>query len=270
MENGSASFFMVNPSKYLMEIQDYDVLTTEELEFLTHILMSMYLREIWFHEGFVNEGQLEERLFRIGEELYNRMRSAIDPYEKAKLFFAADDLSRIDEQVNGYKDFIKSFVCEVMSSPTIAYPILHASLEALLSEPLTRVVLDNNGRRYQFTVGEDFFQKNLQQWASTQNIDGSWTGITAEEAYGRICVIGHDFGSVKGIDNDHITNLAYDYYSQAPCQTPKQLYAQFDAYRSKWGNEYNYKDFIAQAKQMLHSDSLMLADRLRLLYILRQ
>lgn len=254
----------------VLSIQNYATLSTEELELLSHILINIYQEKRLFHVEMENGDMIEERLGRIGEELSARMKKATDLYEKALLFYVADNISMATMEAAGYEEFAKGFVSEVMSTSDVAYPLLHAALIALQSEPLTQVMWNEKGRSIQFSMGEDFFQNTIRQWASTQQTNGSWTDVSAVEAYGRICVIGTDFGSVKDVDNGYITNTAYDYYSKTPSQSPKQLYMQFKAYKTKWGKKNKDNDFIVQAIQILHSDSLMLADRLRLLYITLQ
>lgn len=252
----------------VLSIKGYASLSSEEIELLSYILTNIYLQEILFHDGLASEAQLEERIDELSDVVSERIQKATALHEKAMLFNAAFDLSRADAEIADYKERVSLFVSEVMSAPNVAYPILHAAIDALQNEPLTQVIWDSKGRRSQFSIGEDFFETTLQRWATTQNADGSWPNVSADEAYGRISVIGHDYGSVKGVDNRYVTDIAYGFYSQTPCNTPKQLHAQFTAYKSKWGNNRNDKSFKVQAMQLLHANPLPLADCLRLLYIL--
>lgn len=251
-----------------LSIKDYTALATEEIFLLSRILTNLYLQEALFHDGIASEALFETCLDKLGEIVSSRMKKATDLNEKAILFNAANELSRADTEITGFKEFVSHFVNEVISAQNVDYSILHVALDALQSEPLTEVIEDSKGRRNHFSTGKDFFETTLQQWASTQNTNGSWPDVSADEAYGRIRIIGHDFGSVKGVDNRYVIDMAYDFYSQTPSHTPIELYEQFTTYKSKWGNNRNDKDFKVQAMQMLHAEPLPLADRLRLQYIL--
>lgn len=133
--------------------------------------------------------------------------------------------------------------------------------------------------KYEFTddviaiekrLGSNSDDNTIRSWAITQNKNGSWTGVSADEAYRRIRVLGNIAYKVTDVDKDRITFLAYSYYSQVPCTTAKELHAKFMAYETKYRRPDEEAPTFAhrQAIAMLQSESLPLADRLLLYDIL--
>lgn len=256
----------------VLELQDDCMdLSDEELFLLSEMYAGLFF--------FVDEKGIrirerkcyQERLDELEDELDYRCRTTDGLGKQALLLGAVSDFSRIwpyfDEEF--YKDLMQRFVKNVESAPEVDYTVLHMALHLLQLEPLTKCVFDEDAcgcRRYEFSVGEDLFKSTLRSWAKTQNTDGSWTGVPADEAYGRIVIVGQDFGSMSEVDNYRLTLLGYNHYCTTPCHTPQELYDKYKA--------YSYKRRLSPAKlsvpimqqtmTMLKSPKLTLEERLYL------
>lgn len=256
----------------VFNIRDYGRLSTEALAHLSEILAGMY----FFHSDIEMVCSLDHYnscLDGVKSELLSRLGKSADLAEQSTIFSSLCEMARVS--VYKFTDDViakeKEFISRVQSTKDIDYHILHIALLLLRRIPLANSKPDGYGNiSYTFTLRQDFYAQTLRSWATSQNKDGSWTGISADEAFGRIVVIASDCGAIKDIDSDRLTYLAYSHYSPTPCTTPKELYAKFMACDTKYRRpEENSPAVIhRQAIAMLDSESLSLADRLLLYNII--
>lgn len=96
------------------------------------------------------------------------------------------------------------------------YRMEHCAMDILMKEPLSRVQSEGRGKRKrEYSVGGEYFEKTLKEWAETLNEKGEWEeGIGKEEAMGRICLFEKDFGSIEGVDNRKVMEMAYSVYAE--------------------------------------------------------
>jgi len=256
----------------VLGIRDYDKLSAEALAHLSEILAGMY----FFHSDIEMVCSLDHYnscLDGVKSELLSRLGKSADLAEQSTIFFSLCEMARVS--IYKFTDDViakeKEFINRVQSTKDIDYHILHIALLLLRRIPLADSKPDGHGNiSYTFTLRQDFYEQTLRSWATSQNKDGLWTGISADEAFGRIVVIGGDCGAINDIDSDRLTYLAYNHYSPTPCTTPKELYAKFMACDTKYRRpEENSPAVIhRQAIAMLDSESLSLADRLLLYNII--
>lgn len=250
-------------------------LSDEELVLISKIYAILF----FFADGkggkVREQAHYRERLDEIGYELDFRCRTSCTLEQQASLLDAVSNFKRIwlcfDEDY--YKRLMQGFVRGVIQAmPGVDYHILQVALRLLQLPPLTECIDDDKaygGRRYRFCIGEELFRTTLRSWAETQNDDGSWTGVQAEEAYGRIVILGWDFGSMQQVDNCRLTMLGFNYYCTTPCHTPRELYPKYRAYSFRRGlpSRVASASIMQQALDMLKSTKLTLAEKLYLYHI---
>lgn len=232
--------------KEVFSISDYDKLSMVELAAMADILM--YQRFSMEEEDSKRCGQC---LDKIQDQLLSRIAKSTDLSEQSMIFATLCKRSWIDkyELTDDIVVTKERFNSEVQNTENVDYHILHIALQLSIN---------------------NFCENTLRSWANTQNADGSWTDVSADEAYGRIRVIGDTANSIEGIDKDRITFLAYNYYSPTPCTTVKELHAKFMAYETKYRryDEQSPAFIHRQAIAILQQESLSLADCLLLYDIL--
>lgn len=249
----------------VLGIGEYEKLSAEELSALAPLLTSI-------SRNPSNDKKSQQRLKDMSEELAFRIGKENSIDEQASLLRAISEIRLTGKfpYDDTHLHHAKRFINKVRkTADAIDYRTVHTALEILQTEPLTQCVIDDDSHgysRYKYSVGKTFYQSTLRQWAATQNADGSWTGISADEAFGRMAIVGMDFGSMEDVDNARVTMLGYNHYFCAPCDTPRNLHAKHLAHlhRRDRSIDYNRDAVIRQAMTMLESQTLTLADRLLL------
>lgn len=222
-------------ARALQLTDDCAALSDEALILLARLYAALYFFVDDHGRRTRDDATCQEMLDEIGEELDYRCRTVQTLHRQGPLLEAASAYSRIwpwfDEASSLHLQ--QTFIAKVASAPEVPCTVLHAALLLLQREPLTVCVPDDDacgGRRYVFSTGEKLFRSTLHAWADAQLADGSWPGVTAAEAYGRIAVVGADFGSMYEVDNYRLTIAAYNHYCTTPCHTPADLYAKHRAW----------------------------------------
>lgn len=170
---------------------------------------------------------------------------------------------------------------EVLRNPDCNFRILHTMFYAInngisfvtddIDSDDEKTDTDDRSDKYDFIGADNLLTKILLSYEANQNVNGSWSGISAEEAYSRISVVSLYSNFMENINPIHIVSTAYTHYAQQPCATPTMLLAKYKANGNKYkydknGNEQSY--FFEKAEEMFDSPNLSYADRLRLQYIL--
>lgn len=177
-------------------------------------------------------------------------------YSLPVTFFEKERYGSFDSQLERY----------VLHNPHCDSRVVHNMFYAIGSGPTQdRPGMENSQRVLKMLA------RSLQAYADSQNADGSWTGVHAEEAFERIYVVSQYSCMVEDINPVRTVSVAYAYYSKQPCDTPSLLYAKYKANNCKnkydeGGEEVGY--FFEKAVKMLAKPGLPYSDRLRLQYII--
>lgn len=242
-------FFGLNPY-YIHEAEDTAKLSDEEYE-------------TWRQKIFKDVSTIGDCHKLSTEELSNLNTVLMDMY-----LFPNEDIEQVCS-IDQFKSTVEGVKAELLSR------LAKSSDRAEQSMILQTLHNMNWLCKYDFTDDVIAIEKQLESntddntirsWATTQNKDGSWPGVSADEAYRRIRVLGNIAYKVADVDKDRITFLAYNYYSQTSCTTAKELYSKYMAYETKYRRPDEEAPSFAhrQAIAMLQSESLPLADRLLL------
>lgn len=280
------SLYVHNAIKEALADKDYESLSAKELLLLCQLLS----RVCWFpssdKEGsphVCEKKSVQVKLERITDVVINRCGSTKDLLEYAYLLKAIHLLNHVPFTfIEGDSiDLDGRIVEEVLRNPDCDFRILHTMFYAInngilpiaddMDSDAEETESEDRTDRYDFEGADDLLIKSLHSYEDSQNIDGSWSGISAEEAYSRISVVSLYANFVENINPIRIVSTAYAHYAQQPCTTPTLLLAKYEANGDKYkydksGNEQSY--FFEKASEMLASPCLAYADSLRLQYIL--
>lgn len=250
-------------------------MTAEALSAYARLMAAIYMEAYLSDSGLCEQPSFLEKLGGLCAEL-QRCSSApasltdcawlaagLHELARTKLFPMQDVLEQTDRRL----------VSEVMSAGAADCHAVSVAMHVLEREPLTRCVWDDSAvgrRRYEFSIGGDYFNATLEAWAASQIPDGSWPEVGAEEAFSRIWVIGGDFGSLPQLDNGRVCNSAYACYAQRPSATPHALMAQYRACTARRGHTATDRElarFVEAACLCLADQTLSPAERLHMQYL---
>lgn len=258
----------------VLRVEGCTGMTAEALSAYARLMAAIYMEAYLSDSGLCEDSSFLKSLGGLCAELRRRVEISFSLADRAWLAAGLHELART--KLFPLQDVLEQadrrLVSEVMPAEA-DYRTTSVVLHVLEREPLTRCVRDDSaggGRRYEFSIGGDYFNATLKAWAASQRTDGSWPGVGAEEAFCRIWVIGGDFGSLPQLDNGRVCGSAYACYAQRPSATPHALMAQYRACTARWGHTATDRElarFVEAACLCLDDQTLSPAEHLHMQYL---
>lgn len=198
------TLYINNAIKEALADRDYESLSAEELLLLCQLLSDV----CWFSSSDKEgcppmwvEKAVQDKLEKITNVIIERCDNTNDLLEYSYLVKAIHLLSHVPVSFleGDSTDLDGKIVEEVLRNPDCDFRILHTMFYVINNS--ISFITDNmdsddgetdteyRSDKYDFIGADNLLIKTLLSYEANQNVDGSWSGISAEEAYSRISVV---------------------------------------------------------------------------------